>query len=164
MLTTLGAWVTHGMICCSVDQVLGCARQRPTANRGHRASLQGCLLSESQTLPAMVLNTVLRLVPTRVKAAIAATAINAAINAYSIAVTPDWSLTKFVSSLRNGILLGSTKSIMHSAAPKSLSNGEKTRYLLVRLFSIGDLAESKLGRRGAGRGLPPSLRLCRRWC
>ena len=44
----------------------------------------------------MVLNVVLRLVPTRVKAAIAATAINAAINAYSIAVTPDWSLTKFI--------------------------------------------------------------------
>jgi hypothetical protein len=34
-------------------------------------------------LAAMVLNVVLRLVPTRVKAAIAATAINAAINAYS---------------------------------------------------------------------------------
>ena len=36
----------------------------------------------------MVLNVVLRFVPTRVKAAIAATAINAAINAFSIAVTP----------------------------------------------------------------------------
>jgi hypothetical protein len=35
----------------------------------------------------MVPNKLLRLVPTRVKAAIAATAINAAINAYSIAVT-----------------------------------------------------------------------------
>jgi hypothetical protein len=33
------------------------------------------------------MNKLLRLVPTRVKAAIAATAINAAINAYSIAVT-----------------------------------------------------------------------------
>jgi hypothetical protein len=43
----------------------------------------------------MVLNVVLRLVTTKVKAAIAATAINAAINAYSIAVTPDWPLTKF---------------------------------------------------------------------
>jgi hypothetical protein len=42
-----------------------------------------------------------------VKAAIAATAINAAINAYSIAVTPDSSLSKLVRSLRNGILLGS---------------------------------------------------------
>src|SRR5271155_2851671 len=106
MLTTLGAWVTHGMICCSVDQVLGCARQRPTANRGHRASLQGCLLSESQTLPAMVLNTVLRLVPTRVKAAIAATAINAAIKAYSMAVTPDSSRTRLERRLRKRILLG----------------------------------------------------------
>ena len=47
----------------------------------------------------------LRLVPTRVKAAMAATAINAAIKAYSIAVTPDSALTKFVRSLRNGILL-----------------------------------------------------------
>jgi hypothetical protein len=34
-------------------------------------------------------------VPTRVKAAIAATAINAAMSAYSIAVTPDLSLTRF---------------------------------------------------------------------
>jgi hypothetical protein len=48
----------------------------------------------------MVLNKLFRLVPTRVKGAIAATAINAAINAYSIAVTPDSSLTKFVTSLR----------------------------------------------------------------
>ena len=39
--------------------------------------------------PAMVLKVVLRLVPTRVNAAMAATAINAAISAYSIAVTPD---------------------------------------------------------------------------
>jgi hypothetical protein len=37
----------------------------------------------------MVLNVVLRLVPTKVNAAMAATAINAAINAYSMAVTPD---------------------------------------------------------------------------
>jgi hypothetical protein len=44
-----------------------------------------------------------------VKAAIAATAINAAINAYSIAVTPDSSLTKF-----NEILLGSTTATVHS--------------------------------------------------
>ena len=40
-------------------------------------------------MAAMVLNVVLRLVPTKVNAAIAATAINAAISAYSIAVTPD---------------------------------------------------------------------------
>jgi hypothetical protein len=37
---------------------------------------------------AMLLKVVLRLVPTKLKAAIAATAINAAISAYSIAVTP----------------------------------------------------------------------------
>jgi hypothetical protein len=37
----------------------------------------------------MVLNVVLRLVPTRLNAEMAATAINAAISAYSIAVTPD---------------------------------------------------------------------------
>ena len=48
------------------------------------------------SLAAMVLNVVLRLVPTRVNAAIAATAINAAINVYLIAVTPDSSLTKFL--------------------------------------------------------------------
>src|SRR5437588_2704199 len=59
-----------------------------------------------QSLAAMVLKVVLRLVPTRVKAAIAATAINAAIKAYSIAVTPDSSLTKLTRNLRNGILLG----------------------------------------------------------
>ena len=39
--------------------------------------------------------------PTRVKAAIAATAINAAINAYSIAVTPNSCLIRFVKSVRN---------------------------------------------------------------
>jgi hypothetical protein len=60
----------------------------------------------------MVLKVVLRLVPTSVKAAIAATAINAAINAYSIAVTPDSCLTKFVRRLHNGILLGLTKAIV----------------------------------------------------
>jgi hypothetical protein len=48
-----------------------------------------------------------------VKAAIAATAINAAINAYSIAVTPDSSLAKFIRSLRNEILLGSTTATVH---------------------------------------------------
>ena len=58
-----------------------------------RVSFDGYLISVSYSLAAMVLNVVLRLVPTKVKAAIAATAINAAINAYSIAVTPDSSLT-----------------------------------------------------------------------
>jgi hypothetical protein len=64
------------------------------------------------SLAAMVLNVVLSLVPTRVKEAIAATAINAAINAYSTAVTADLSLTKVARSRRNGIFLGSAKSIV----------------------------------------------------
>lgn len=53
----------------------------------------------------MVLNVVLRLVPTRLKAAIAATAINAAIKAYSMAVTPDSSRIKFERRVRKRILL-----------------------------------------------------------
>jgi hypothetical protein len=52
----------------------------------------------------MVLKVVLRFVPTSVKAAIAATAINAAISAYSIAVTPDLSSKRFEKNLRNGSL------------------------------------------------------------
>ena len=47
----------------------------------------------------MVLKVVLRLVPTRLNAAIAATAINAAINPYSIAVTPDSSLMTLVKNI-----------------------------------------------------------------
>jgi hypothetical protein len=74
-----------------------------------RASFEGAFPSEAYSFAAMALNVVLRLVPTRVKAAIAATAINAAINAYSIAVTPDSSLTKFVKSLRNGFSLDQQK-------------------------------------------------------
>lgn len=70
-----------------------------------RASFAGAFPPEAYSFAAMVLNVVLRLVPTRVKAAIAATAINAAIKAYSIAVTPDSSLTKFARGLRNEILL-----------------------------------------------------------
>ena len=58
-----------------------------------RALFEGGVFSpRAYSLAAMVLNVVLRLVPTRVKAAIAATAIKAAINAYSMAVTPDWPL------------------------------------------------------------------------
>ena len=49
----------------------------------------------------MELNVLLRLVPTRVKAVIAATAINAAISAYSIAVTPDLSSMRFETKMRN---------------------------------------------------------------
>jgi hypothetical protein len=44
---------------------------------------------------------VLRLDPTELKAAIAATAINAAITAYSIAVTPDRLLIKLEKNVRN---------------------------------------------------------------
>jgi hypothetical protein len=50
---------------------------------------------------AMLLKVVLRFVPIKEKEAIAATAINAAINAYSIAVTPDVSLTSFGKSVCN---------------------------------------------------------------
>ena len=59
-----------------------------------------------QSLAATVLNVLLRLVPTRVKAAIAATAINAAIRAYSMAVTPDSSRIRLERRLRKRILLG----------------------------------------------------------
>ena len=53
----------------------------------------------------MVLKVVLSCVPTRVKAAIAATAINAAIKAYSIAVTPDSSRIRLERMVRKRILL-----------------------------------------------------------
>lgn len=52
---------------------------------------------------------VLRLLPTEVKAAIAATAISAAINPYSIAVTPDSSLIRLVKRVRKRVLLGLRK-------------------------------------------------------
>jgi hypothetical protein len=48
----------------------------------------------------MVLKVVLRLVPTKVKAAIAAIAINAPISEYSIAVTPALSLIRFGKTAR----------------------------------------------------------------
>jgi hypothetical protein len=53
----------------------------------------------------MVLKVVLRFVPTKVKAAIAATAINAAISAYSIAVTPASSLKRFGENAGNLMIL-----------------------------------------------------------
>ena len=68
-----------------------------------------------QSLAAMVLKVVLRLVPTRVKAAIAATAINAAIKAYSIAVTPDSSRIRLERRVRKRILLGFSKVIADCA-------------------------------------------------
>jgi hypothetical protein len=49
----------------------------------------------------MLLNVLLRLVPTKLNAEMAATAINAAISAYSIAVTPDWSSIRFEKNVRN---------------------------------------------------------------
>jgi len=49
----------------------------------------------------MALKVLLRLVPTNVNAAMAATAINAAIRAYSIAVTPDLLLMRFENNARN---------------------------------------------------------------
>jgi hypothetical protein len=61
-----------------------------------------------------------------VKAAIAATATNAAINAYSIAVTPDSSLTKFLRSVRNRILLGLEKQPAQSAI-KTLIDGKQQK-------------------------------------
>src|SRR3954447_647944 len=54
---------------------------------------------------AMVLKVALRFEPTRLNAAIAATAINAAISAYSIAVTPASFLSRMAKSEPNGILL-----------------------------------------------------------
>lgn len=69
----------------------------------HRASTLGGRLLADYTLFAMVLNSDFKELPTRLKAAIAATAINAAISAYSIAVTPDSSLTSFM-RVRNRIL------------------------------------------------------------
>src|SRR5215472_17937285 len=48
----------------------------------------------------------MRPVPTSCIAAIAATAINAAMSAYSMAVTPDPSLISFKKSSRNRVILG----------------------------------------------------------
>ena len=53
---------------------------------------------------ATVEKVLLKLVPTTLNAAIAPTAINAAINAYSMAVTPDSFLIRFM-RVRNRILL-----------------------------------------------------------
>jgi hypothetical protein len=65
-------------------------------------------------LALTVLNVVLISVPIRMKEATAATAINAAINVYSIAVTPDSSLR----TVRNEILLASTKAIVRRLRQK----------------------------------------------
>jgi len=94
----------------------------------------GAFARNLQTLPAIVLNRVLRLVPTRVKAPIAATAINAAINAYSIAVTPHWASIKFVRSRRNGISPGFNESKPPQPAPRSLRKGEKNKVFASTAF------------------------------
>jgi hypothetical protein len=60
-----------------------------------------------------VLKVVLSWVPTRVKAAIAATAINAAIKAYSMAVTPDSSRIRLERTVRKRILLELRQTIAH---------------------------------------------------
>src|SRR6516164_3459849 len=70
----------------------------------------------------MALNVLLRFVPTRVKAAIAATAINAAISAYSIAVTPDLSSRK-LQRRSNGLLTAAAKP-RSSACPWGGSPGK----------------------------------------
>ena len=108
------------------DGVPGNARWR---NRCHRASIEACLLSQRHILLATRLKVLLRSVPTSVKAAIAATAINAAINAYSIAVTPDSSLIRFIRSVRNPILLGFKKSNRAQIAMESLTNGKRKKGL-----------------------------------
>jgi|SRR5947209_19048725 len=61
--------------------VIGSYGKRPKRNRYYG--------DKDHSWLATVLNVVLRLVPTRLNAEMAATAINAAIRAYSIAVTPD---------------------------------------------------------------------------
>ena len=55
---------------------------------------------------AIELKVLMRPVPTNCIAAIAATAINAAMSAYSMAVTPDPSLISFKKSARNRVILG----------------------------------------------------------
>jgi hypothetical protein len=95
----------------------------PAFSRTAASLVRGVLSLWSHSLAAMVLNVVLRFVPTSVKAAIAATAINAAINAYSIAVTPDSFFTKFERSLRNGFLLVSKNN--PQAATRQLSKSKK---------------------------------------
>jgi hypothetical protein len=81
----------------------------------------------SQSWLAIELKVVLRSVPTKVNAAIAATAINAAISAYSIAVTPDWSLSVPVKSVRNWVLLA----VIAHPAPGLLTNHKERPAVLV---------------------------------
>ena len=65
-------------------------------------SIRDCdLVNSVYNWLATVLNVLLRFVPTKLNAEMAATAISAAIRAYSIAVTPDWSLMRFEKNVRN---------------------------------------------------------------
>ena len=104
-----------------------------------RASFEGvCLLPESYSLAAMVLNVVLRLVPTRVKAAIAATAINAAINAYSNRRDPGLVFDQIYkkSAQRNSPWFNNSNRAQ--AATRSLSNGkEKQGFFFLHAIILG---------------------------
>jgi hypothetical protein len=71
----------------------------------------------------MVVKVPLRLVPTAFIAAIAATAISAAISPYSIAVTPDSFLIRFVKSSRN--LFSSTSMVMLRLSYKNYHNSRE---------------------------------------
>jgi hypothetical protein len=99
-------------------------RQRSTACQGHRASTRSGRLPEAYNLLATRLNSTPSWPPRNVKAPIAATATNAAINAYSIAVTPDSSLIILIRSVRNRILLGFKKHRAQTAM-ESLTNGKQ---------------------------------------
>ena len=68
----------------------------------------------------MVLKVVLRLDPTKLKAAMAATAINAAITAYSIAVTPDSLLIKLEKNVSNLVIPFAYLEYIHKLQLKAL--------------------------------------------
>src|SRR5205823_4991724 len=82
-----------------------------TSNPRERRSARG---AEGYRSVATVLNRVLRLVPTSWNAAIAATAINAAIRPYSIAVAPSSSRNRRTSTNFALIFLSCKKDIRHS--------------------------------------------------
>src|ERR1700730_4502485 len=73
----------------------------------------------------MVLKVVLRLDPTKLKAAMAATAINAAITAYSIAVTPDSLLIKLEKNVSNLVIPFAYLEYIHNLQLKALRNIKK---------------------------------------
>jgi hypothetical protein len=73
----------------------------------------------------MVLKVVLRLDPTKLKAAMAATAINAAITAYSIAVTPDSLLIKLEKNVSNLVIPFAYLEYIHKLQLKALRNIKK---------------------------------------